>query len=422
MIKNLGRKIAESINITINQCKNSPLLRLNLHDNSFTRDRILKAAQVVSMIVCPAKQSLQARLHEFGIKFMKGVYVTKQAFSKQRQLVNPDFIRDLYDGSVDELIHEGELQTFKGMHLVAVDGMRISCENTPELKAEFGCSGPNKDACTALASAAYDIIEHVSYDCQIDSYSRSERYLLYKHLDRLENFKNEKFSVVGDRGYPSYDLMESMIDRGFSFILRFGENWKYYTSRMSSKDDRVFEHKYKGKTYNIRVLKIKLDDKFEYLVTDLNREILTLDEAKYIYSLRWNIETFFSFVKTELELENFSGKTKVSVMQEFYATMTIANICLCFINDADKTIAAKQDSSTRIHEHQANRRQCVGEIVPKFLECIQTDSNYKRNRLWKEVEQFCERFSEPIRPGRCPERKIPRNKKFYTNARKPNLS
>ena len=144
--------------------------------------------------------------------------------------------------------------------------------------------------------------------------------------------------------------------------------------------------------------------------------------SKYVYSLRWEVETFFSFAKTELELENFSGKTKNAVLQEFYATMTIANMCLCFINDADAAIAAEQEDSNRTYEHQANRRLCVGQIVLKFLECIFTDSERKRNRLWKEVEQFCERFSEPIRPGRNPARKTPRDKKFYSNARKPGLS
>ena len=109
-------------------------------------------------------------------------------------------------------------------------------------------------------------------------------------------------------------------------------------------------------------------------------------------------------------------------MQEFYATMTIANICLCYINDADKEIKAAHDSTKREYEHQANRRQCVGYIVPKLLESMLTNSKRKRNRLLKEVGQFCARFSEPIRPNRQPERKTPRKKKFYANARKPSLS
>jgi hypothetical protein len=374
------------------------------------------------MIIQPAKQSLQTRLCEFGVKFMDGVYATKQAFSKQRQFVNPDYIREYYDENAEELIKNGELQTFKGMHLTAVDGMRIACENTPELIAEFGCSGSKKDACTALASVVYDVLEHISYDCQIGSYSLSERDLLNRHLDRLASFILEKFLIIGDRGYPSYDLIETLIDRGFSFILRLSESWSNIISWMTDISEKQFQYEHKGKNYTFRALKIELEDKCEYLVTNLDSDTLSLDEAKHIYSLRWNVETFFGFVKTELELENFSGKTKNAVLQEFYATMTLANVCMCFINDADSAITAKQENKNHVYAHQANRRQCIGQIVPKFLECVFTDNKRKRDRLWNEVELFCERFSEPIRPGRNPKRKSPRDRKFYPNARKPGLS
>jgi hypothetical protein len=422
MIKGLGKRLAETIFKKIKKCKESPTIRASGHEKAFTRDRKLTAERIVTMIIMPAKQSLQTRLYEFGVKFMEGVYATKQAFSKQRQFVNPDYIREFYDEGVEEIISDGELEKFKGMHLTAIDGVRIACENTPELINEFGCSGSKKDACTALASAAYDVITRVSYDCQIGSYSLSERDLLNRHLHRLESFNAERFLIIADRGYPSYELMETLIDRGFSFVLRLGENWKNVISWLADTNEDTFQYEYKGNTYSLRALKIELEDKNEYLITDLDSATLSLDEAKHIYSLRWNIETFFGFVKTELELENFSGKTKNAVLQEFYATMTLANLCLCFINDADSEIAAKQESKSHVYVHQANRRQCVGQIVPKFLECIFTDSKRKRDRLWKEVERFCERFSEPIRPGRNPERKAPRDKKFYANARKPNLS
>jgi hypothetical protein len=242
------------------------------------------------------------------------------------------------------------------------------------------------------------------------------------HLDRLASFENKKFLIIADRGYPSYDLMETLIDRGFSYILRLSESWSYIIPRMHATYDKNFDYDLKGKTYPFRLLKIELGDKTEYLATNLDNTALTLEEAKHIYSLRWNIETFYSFVKTELELENFSGKTKNAVLQEFYATMTIANVCLCFINDADDVIAAEQENTNRIYKHQANRRQCVGHIVNKFMDCIFTNSSRKRERLWKEVMRYCESFSEPIRPGRNPTRKLPRDKKFYTNARKPGLS
>jgi len=250
---------------------------------TFTRDRKLTAERVVSMIIEPAKQSLQTRLKDFGVKFMGGEIATKQAFSKQRQFVNPDFIREFYDETAEELLINGELETFKGFHLTGVDGTRIACENTPELVAEFGCSGPKKDACTALASAAYDLIERVSYDCQIGSCSLSERNLLDRHLGRLETFGAEKFLIVADRGYPSYDLIETLIDRKFSFLLRLSVSWSNVISWLNDTDDKELRYEYKGRTYKFRALKIELEDKFEYLVTNLDEVTVSLDEAKEIY-------------------------------------------------------------------------------------------------------------------------------------------
>ena len=322
---------------------------------------------------------------------------------------------------MEELLAHGELETFKGFHLTGVDGTRLACGNTPELIAEFGCSGPKKDACTALATVAYDLIERVSFDCQIGSYSLSERDLLGRHLNRLEAFDARKFLIVADRGSPSYDLMGTMIDRNFSFLLRLSELWSDVISKLKD-DDVTLDYERNGKTCKFRALKINLDGKFEYLVTNLDKDVLSLDEAKRVYALRWGIETFYGFLKTELELENFSGKTKNAVLQEFYAAMTIANICQCFINDANYEIAARDSAKNLKYKRQANRRQAIGEIVHVFLECVFTGSTRQRDRLWKEVERFCVRFSEPIRPGRNPARKTPRAKKFYANARKPSLS
>ena len=223
MIKKMGQRIGEFIRSKILQSKESSTLRVAGRENKFTRNRKLTAERVVSMIIQPAKQSLQARLIEFGVRFMDGNYATKQAFSKQRQFVNPEYIREYYDESVELLVREGELETFNDMHLIGVDGSRIACENTPELIAEFGCSGPKKDACTALASVAYDLMAHVTYDCRIGSYSLSERKLLDMHMNRLEALGIKNPCIVADRGYPSYDLIETMIDKGVHFVLRLSE-------------------------------------------------------------------------------------------------------------------------------------------------------------------------------------------------------
>jgi IS4 transposase len=65
----------------------------------------------------------------------------------------------------------------------------------------------------------------------------------------------------------------------------------------------------------------------EVLVTSL------LDEKKYsalmfkeLYNLRWGVEGFFGVIKERVKIENFTGKTVIEVLQDFFATMFLTGL------------------------------------------------------------------------------------------------
>lgn len=65
----------------------------------------------------------------------------------------------------------------------------------------------------------------------------------------------------------------------------------------------------------------------EVLATSLlDENEITIDEFKYLYGLRWSVETFFSKIKGRLSLENFTGKTVEAVKQDFWSTIFISNL------------------------------------------------------------------------------------------------
>jgi hypothetical protein len=77
----------------------------------------------------------------------------------------------------------------------------------------------------------------------------------------------------------------------------------------------------------VRVLKVKLKSgETETLLTSLNQKQLPINKASGLYFKRWAVETSYDLIKFKLQLENFSGKTAVSVKQDFYATMYLANL------------------------------------------------------------------------------------------------
>jgi transposase len=64
-----------------------------------------------------------------------------------------------------------------------------------------------------------------------------------------------------------------------------------------------------------------------------------LEDAKYshksiitLYHERWNIEEAYKFIKTRLDVEDWSGKTALSVLQDFFAKTLLITLCniMCF--------------------------------------------------------------------------------------------
>ena len=46
----------------------------------------------------------------------------------------------------------------------------------------------------------------------------------------------------------------------------------------------------------------------------------------FIYYRRWKIELAYNIAKNKLELQNFTGQSKIVVKQEFYGQMLMLNI------------------------------------------------------------------------------------------------
>ena len=68
--------------------------------------------------------------------------------------------------------------------LIRIDGTDIALENSPALKETFGCSGPKKDAATALGALAYAPLDHAIYDCQLAPCATDERDPAIRHMER----------------------------------------------------------------------------------------------------------------------------------------------------------------------------------------------------------------------------------------------
>jgi len=93
-----------------------------------------------------------------------------------------------------------------------------------------------------------------------------------------------------------------------------------------------------------------------------------------LYAKRWGIGTKYGELKRKLETENFSGRLVDSVMQDFFATMTAANMLAGFVREADREAARECAGSGNKYEYKVNVNHAVGAYKDRIIGVIIEDS------------------------------------------------
>jgi hypothetical protein len=393
----------------IEKCLKSTGLRLKA--TAFVRSRKLTAKLVLFLIMHRIYTSLQLDVDDF-YEGIGCAHVSKQAFSKARQQLNPEFVREFFDDTAKLAAKDDTMPSYRGMRLIAIDGSDVALENSKELKKDFGCSGPRKDAATALCSIAYGPLDHVIYDCRIDRYEKDERDLARLHVARLKEIGLHKCLLLFDRWYPSAEFISFLRDEGFHFVMRVRSKWNLEADGV--KTQGVISLDCDGKSVPVRVLKVKLPTgKMETLLTSLSQKQLPLAKAAELYFRRWAVETAFDLIKSKLELENFSGKTSVCVKQDFYATMYLANLALFLAAESDEKIA-RADAGKRLkYPRKSSCNRTVHLLRKAFIRLLLEPDKALRNAMLQRIVDSIAEYPVSIVPNRSPERKAPRKKRFY---------
>ena len=344
-------------------------------------------------------------------EFLEEMPVSKQAFSKARTNLNPAFVRKFADGIAEIHARGSNAPSWDGMRLIAIDGTDIALENSAELKHVFGCSGPKRDAATALGSLAYGPLDHAIYDCRIAPYATDERDLAKLHMARLQELGLKGSLLLFDRGYPSASFLAHTLEAGFSFVMRVREKWNLQVDAVKTEDWVTLTCE--NKDFSIRVLKLVLSTgETETLLTNLNQEQLPLNQAAQLYFKRWGIETAYDTLKSKFQLENFSGKTEVSVLQDFYATIYLAGFAAICAAEADVTIAANDKDKDLKYPRKSSQNRTIAKLRDRFWRILLQDDPDVRDLMLVRLCTDIAAHPESVRPDRAPARKSPRKKRF----------
>lgn len=345
--------------------------------SNFTRDRVLTFRVLAVLMLTIGTKSLQTRMNSFIPRLgLSQITVDKSAYSRARHKLRHTAFIELNQVAVVQTMYEdGDYEACKGFRILAIDGSKIRLPEYDDKVAEtFGTMAYANGQVSgthpmALASVCYDVLNRIALDAVLMPVKTHEVRAAIAHLHPKQ--WNPDFVITGltfgpsdlfveDRGYHSYPMMAVIAQTGAHFLIRCkqgsgmegvdamlrgkGADEQVVTVRLSAYLTKRQEYQGLPAELTVRFVRVILDNgTIEVLATSvLDATILSRDELKELYYLRWGIETFYGICKTRLSLENFSGYSVEAIMQDFFATVFLTGVETIFTADAEETLAGQK--------------------------------------------------------------------------------
>lgn len=393
-----------------------------VNPTDFTRRRKMSFVQYILFILQKTGRSLQAALNTFFLSMGKepGDY-SKQAFSKGRLRIRPEAIRQLFDFSVQDFYNRAEYKTFEGYRILAIDGTRLNLPNTTELENEYGVqTSQGAPQVQALVSGLYDIQNKVMVDTRISSCKSSERDHAADLIDGLKNNPSIKNLIVMDRGYPSAELLHQIQNEGHAYVIRCCT--EFIRGMKLSGDDCIIDHcfgRMKKHPIKLRIVKIHLPDgKLEIIATNLFSEHFSPSKLAEIYKMRWGIETNYNNIKNKLCVENFTGTSKIVILQDFYATMLLWNLTGMMMFDLQEEIEETHKSDSSKNEYKLNIAMTISTLKERVIELVMCENKRKARRILRQITNALKKSVVAISMNRSFPRKRKHSAlKFHNNSK-----
>jgi hypothetical protein len=357
--------------------------------------------------------------------------VTKSALSQARKQLSHTAFIDLNRQVVDAYYAaHPELKTWHGFRLCAIDGSQLRVPDEPDIVDAFGVNPGKenqKDCPLALVSVYYDVLNHISIDSSINHTTASERDCAADHL----NHAHANDLSILDRGYNAFWLYALYQATGRYFCMRAKINqgllYKQFTESGKAQAvitleanqrsvEQCLEKGLPTQPLRLRLIRVELEDgEVEVLITNLmDEQAFPACEFKELYHLRWGAEENYKRLKQWVEIENFSGKSVLSVKQDFYAKVLSTNLTAMVTNDAQQQV--DKATAHRRHDYQVNFAQALSKMKNILIELLLLSARKLQGKLEALIDYIACAI-EPIRRGRSYSRSNPKSKNriFYCN-------
>jgi len=308
--------------------------------------------------------------------------VTAAAFFKARLKFSATAFIDLNRKTTDYFYQHVNTHTGNGHRVLAVDGVKYHLPDEEAMPAEFGgqSNQHTDEVPMALGSALYDVHQKIIIDAQLFPYRSDEREMAFKHLEATQAGD----LILSDRGSPAFWLMAAHHYYQRDWCMRVKANFNTEVSQFVASGDTqqigtlIASDNARQKCQDkglpcdpqtVRLIRITVKNKVYILMTNrLDTQPYPGQAFKALYHARWQIEEGYKRQKSWLEIENFTGKSVLSVQQHYHARILSLNLTAMAVFAAQRH--SDQTLPQRKCRYQINFAQALSTMKDTLVKCL----------------------------------------------------
>jgi hypothetical protein len=399
--------------------------RYRLQPTAWTRRRNLSFLTVVTVILTGHKRVLQHALNRVFQALGRVTDVpTASAYSQARQKLHPALFQHLNDVVIADFYRlygaDGEVKRWQGRRLLGIDGSVLNVPDTQETRQCYSVQAnqsPEGERVQALGSVCYDLLNPVALSAGLGKKQAEKQFIFTRHLSVTDRGD----VLILDRAYADYSVLALLQAHRRDFVIRLPRRsfravapfWtspardQIVTLTLPRSQRRCVTIQDLASSLQVRLIKVDLPSgEQEVLATSLlDGRAYPHAEMQRLYGLRWGVETYYDRLKNIFEIERFSGRSVLSIEQDFYGVIFLATFESVLSKEAEAELAHESATRQWKYEARVNRTMSYLALVDHTVALL-LDPHVTVEETIATLHQLFKTNPTWSRPGRQVPRKV----------------
>jgi hypothetical protein len=399
-------------------CDPAVIAAYRTDDRYFTRRRKLGFDRVVALIVAGHRRSMQSAVSAlFSDLNEVNTVATDSAYCQNRRKLKPEFFVYLREALVEEFYAacpQQERRLWCGRRLVGCDSSIICLPEGPDIAEAFQRHGnevPGAGVLQGQTTVCYDLLHRVALSAALHPRQKLSHLLAEHHLMHLQ----QNDVLIGDREFGDSGIMALLIANQRDFIIRLQRKTLTAVREFmaSAAVDETIEVKVSAnqrafcqdrnlpQRLRVRLVKIDLSSgETEILVTSLSdTQRYSREDLGRAYGYRWNVETYFDWLKNIFEIERFSSAQLQNVLQDFHGIVFLSTFESILSHSAERELQERSQEREVRYSQSVNRAQSYAALLDRVV-LLLCDAQCSDQQVVEELHRLMLMKPNLVRPGR----------------------